>query len=174
MISLQGTTTVASTGALSVAASTLLGFDAGTTSLDDGTMFSGAGTVAVRGGTFTIPAGQSPPPRRSSLSGGTIDGAGTLTVDGALTWYGGTMSGTGTTIANGTMALGTSATAASSEQLVGQTLDNFGTATESYNPPRRRRGFPLGSGATFNNEAAPPSHSSPTSASRPATAAGRW
>ena len=77
-----------------------------------------------------------------------------MTVDGALTWYGGTMSGTGTTIANGTMALGTSATnTASSEQLVGWTLNDFSPATESYDPPGGGVGFTLGSGATFNNEA---------------------
>ena len=64
------------------------------------------------------------------------------------------MSGTGTTIANGTMALGTSATnAASSEQLVGWSLNNFGPATESYDPPGGGVGFTLGSDATFDNEA---------------------
>ena len=61
------------------------------------------------------------------------------------------MSGTGTTIANGTMALGTTANS-SNESLVGWTLNNFGAATESYNSSVGGDGFTLGSGATFNNE----------------------
>ena len=152
VISLQGTTTVSSTGALSAAASTVLGFDAGTASLGDGTTFSGAGTVAVRGGTFTIPTGTVTSAAAFALSGGTINGAGTLTLDGALTWNGGTMSGTGTTIANGTMAIGGTAAANYFEYLSGRELDNYGAATFNAYAPYGN-GFYVSGGAVLDNEA---------------------
>ena len=63
------------------------------------------------------------------------------------------MTGTGTTIADGSMALGTSGNAASYEPLVGRTLDNYGTATVAFNPNYGGNGLYLASGATLNNEA---------------------
>ena len=95
---------------------------------------SGIGTYAMQGGTLSVPAGSDHLRRgdHSRLDRWDDLRRGTLTVDGPLIWTGGTMSGTGTTIANGTMALGTTANS-SNESLVGWTLNNFGAATESYN-----------------------------------------
>jgi hypothetical protein len=57
-------------------------------------------------------------------SGGTLTGAGTVTVSGLLTWSGGTMSGSGLTVANGGMTL----SGTHFELLSGRTFDNNGTA----------------------------------------------
>ncbi|HEV3078124.1 MAG TPA: hypothetical protein VGY66_00020, partial [Gemmataceae bacterium] len=60
-----------------------------------------------------------------TLSGGTLQGAGDLTLNSLFVWTGGTMSGTGHTRANGTMLLSGS----SNVVLDTRTLDNTGTAT---------------------------------------------
>ena len=130
---------------------------AGTVEVQSGTLrFSNGGTtdsaldvLAVAGlefggGTFTLEAGVAmsvPAPAPVSLTGGTLTGAGDLTVNGLLTWSAGTMSGTGKTIADGGMLM----SGPGSVVLDGRTIDNSGTAT--WDPPS----FFAGNGAVFNN-----------------------
>ena len=59
-----------------------------------------------------------------TLSGGTITGAGALTVSGLLTWTGGSMSGTGSTTVGSLLM-----NAASTMTLAGWTLTNLGSAS---------------------------------------------
>ena len=62
-----------------------------------------------------------------NLTGGTLNGTGTLTVTGALTWSdGGTIAGTGQTIAKGTVNI---CTDGSTVYLVNGSFTNDGTAT---------------------------------------------
>ncbi|MBK9092073.1 MAG: hypothetical protein IPM84_04715 [Anaerolineae bacterium] len=102
------TATVANAGAVR--------FSSGTVTVNGA--FSGAGSVTVNGGTatfagaytatgpvtlssgnliFNAPNGVSLP--TFTQSNGTLDGAATVTVNGALSWSGGTMSGSGRTVA---------------------------------------------------------------------------
>jgi hypothetical protein len=62
------------------------------------------------------------------LNGGTLTGAGNITVSGLLTWNNGSMTGGGRTKANGGVAL-SSTNSASFPTLDGRELDNAGTAT---------------------------------------------
>ena len=57
-----------------------------------------SGTLTLRGGTLSISAGSSATMGNLLINGGTLSGAGTLTITGSLTWEEGTMSGTGTTV----------------------------------------------------------------------------
>ena len=70
-----------------------------------------------------------------------------------MTWYGGgTRRGRARPSPSGTLALGTTGTTGSTEYLIGRTLENFGTATETYNPSYGGDGFYVYEGATFDNE----------------------
>ena len=62
-------------------------------------------------------------------SGGQLTGAGTVTVDGLLTWTGGTMSGSGTTLAKGGLQLGANDGNPHFEALDARTFQNAGFAT---------------------------------------------
>ncbi|HEV8062957.1 MAG TPA: DUF4214 domain-containing protein [Gemmataceae bacterium] len=86
-----------------------------------------SGTLSLSSGTLSIA-------NTSSLSaltetGGTLTGAGNVTVTGALTWTNGTMSGSGATslAAGGTLQLG------DGDQYLERTLNNDGTATAADN-----------------------------------------
>jgi RHS repeat-associated protein len=57
-----------------------------------------SGTLTLRSGTLTISAGSSVTIANFTINGGTLSGAGTLTVTSSLAWEEGTMSGTGTTV----------------------------------------------------------------------------
>ena len=76
-------------------------------------------------------------------SGGTLGGAGSLTVSGLTTWTGGTMSGSGATNANGGMTLSGGGT----EVLSGRTLNNNATANWSG----QNNAIFMSSGAVWNN-----------------------
>jgi RHS repeat-associated protein len=80
------------------------------------------------------------------FAGGTLTGAGALTVTGALNWTGGTMSGTGTT----TVAQGGTLDLAGNPNLDARTLINAGTATYSLVPGALNR-FSMVNSATFDN-----------------------
>jgi hypothetical protein len=83
-----------------------------------------AATLAVSNGTLSIAADSEVD--SLNLSGGTLTGAGTLTIDNAFTWAGGTMSGTGHTVLNGSATVGG---IFSGPLLDTRTLDNAGSAT---------------------------------------------
>jgi hypothetical protein len=91
---------------------------------------NGAATIdnlSVSGGTVTINAGASLEVGTLAQSGGTLTGAGTLTVDSSLLWTGGTMSGSGSTEVLGAGEVGGGSPFGPT--LSGRTLDNFGTFT---------------------------------------------
>ena len=89
------------TGNFSVSNGTTLSFN-GTHTLNAGTSFSGAGAIQFTGGSLTVNAAVATPASMAfSMSGAALNGAGTLTVDGPLTWSGGTMNGVGTLNATG-------------------------------------------------------------------------
>ena len=116
----------------------------------DGGLTGATGTLAISSGTLTVNAASSV--AALTMSSGTLNGTGALTVTGATTWTGGTMSGTGTTDAQGGLTLGgTVANTTYSEVLTGWTLNNYGTATlaGTYNDS----GLYLGGGAVLDNEA---------------------
>ena len=79
-------------------------------------------------------------------SGGTLTGAGTVTVSGLLTWTGGIESGTGTTVANGGLAI--TASNAAFTVLDGRTLTNAATATVNGSGNQY---LDLGDNAVLNN-----------------------
>jgi hypothetical protein len=87
--------------------------------------------LTLSGGTMTIAAAgtletQDLTQTGGTLTSGTLTGAGTVTVDGTLTWTDGTMSGTGKTLLNGS---GTVGNAGSGPLLDGREFDNAGTVT---------------------------------------------
>jgi hypothetical protein len=92
---------------------------------------NGAATVSnlsVSNGRVTVNANDNLEVKNLTQSGGTITGAGAVTIDGQWNWAGGTMSGTGQTVNNGTAIVGT----------IGATLDtrtvnNAGNVTLAAN-----------------------------------------
>jgi hypothetical protein len=100
-----------------------------------------AATLAISGGSLSLSAASEV--NALTLSGGTLTGAGNLTVDNALTWTGGAMSGPGHTAANGTAEFGGSGPA-----LSGRIFDNAGTAQVDNGTT-----VTLVGSAVFNNQA---------------------
>jgi hypothetical protein len=84
------------TGTFSAASGTSVVFAGGTHDLGVGTTLAGAGSVGVSGGTASIDSAISA--TNIAQSGGTLTGAGNLTVSESYTWTGGAQSGTGTTV----------------------------------------------------------------------------
>lgn len=131
------------TGTFAIASGATLDFGLGTHTFTGGTL-SGAGRLLVSGGTTQIGTGTtvavdllevgfgtlttSQPIQAATYlqTGGTLSGAGTLTVSGMLTWSGGTMAGTGVTQANGGIDLITDSAVSLRDV---RTLNNAGTAT---------------------------------------------
>jgi hypothetical protein len=135
--------------------------------LSSGAVVSGAGDVRFRGGiTYvrgnynlggtTYVGGNTVPwgtahfthdvtlPSLTLNSGGVVEGLGTVTVTGLLTWTGGTMRGPGRIVANGGVMINAPAT--SNPTLDGRTFDNAGTATWTGMGP-----ITVMNGATWNN-----------------------
>jgi hypothetical protein len=115
------------TGAFSVDTGSTLGFVGGDFSFDGPAPVSGFGGIAVRGAHVTFTADVSF--RRLTLSGGTIDGAGSLSIPsgGTFTWSSGTLDGASTT----TVAAGATLDMSGCcyrYLLGGHTLRNDGTA----------------------------------------------
>jgi len=87
--------TVASTmgGSINVGGGSSLQFSAGSHTLENGLGSSGAGVLVITGSsTVTIPNG-TVTAARLDISGGTLTGAGMLSITGRLLWTGGAMSG---------------------------------------------------------------------------------
>src|SRR5262249_51310814 len=78
-----------------------------------------------------------------TLTGGTLTGAATVTVNGAFTWTNGTMGGTGHTVLNGASTISTGF----SGPLNGRTVDNFAAATLTPGVSLSFQG-----GAVWNNQ----------------------
>src|SRR5262249_25673620 len=90
-LALTGTSTT--TGAFNISSGAELDFSGGTHTLNAGTAVSGTGLVRLIAGTLTVAAAVSIP--NLEISGGTLDGVGTLTVGNTLNWLSGTISGGG-------------------------------------------------------------------------------
>jgi hypothetical protein len=98
-------------------------------------------TLTVAGATLTLNG----PSEVQSLTqtGGTLNGSGDLTIDGAWTWtVGGTMTGAGRTILNGTATLG----GGFFSKIDGRTVNNAGTATVAAGQT-----FTFANAAVWNN-----------------------
>jgi len=81
-----------------VGANTKVVFDGLTTTLQNGTVLTGAGTPELRGGTLTlVNAAAAVSWARLRQTGGALNHAGTLTVTGTFDWVAGALQGTGTT-----------------------------------------------------------------------------
>jgi hypothetical protein len=83
-----------------------------------------AAALALSGGTLSL--GAASEVDSLTQTGGTLTGAGDLTVDNALLWTSGTMSGGGHTVVNGTAEIGSRINFLA-PSLSGRTLDNFGS-----------------------------------------------
>ncbi len=70
-------------------------FTGGTQTFNAGADIAGTGLFKIAGGTMTVASGMNAD--NLELASGTLNGAGTLLVDGSLKWSGGTMSGAGAT-----------------------------------------------------------------------------
>lgn len=136
-----------SSGAFLVAAGGTLAFAGGRHILGPSSTIRGAGTVMIGGlgfssplfslagtyqvdGTTAVTAGvaefsNGASTRALTLSGGTLQGPGDLTVTGEMVWTGGTMAGPGRTRVEGSLVLSTS----QPKVLDGRTLDHAGTGT---------------------------------------------
>src|SRR5262249_36317668 len=118
-LDLQGGGT--STGSFVLTATTTVDFDSTSYTLN-GASISGAGTGRVVSGTTFATGAVSA--LNFALTGGTLDGSGTLTVSGTLSWTAGDMVGAGTTtVANG----GSGTLSGTSNKRLGRTLTNQGT-----------------------------------------------
>ncbi|HYK00641.1 MAG TPA: hypothetical protein VE974_02725 [Thermoanaerobaculia bacterium] len=155
LLSLAGDGTHSGSGTFAATAPGSIAFPSGTHTMSDGTSMTGTGTFAFDGaavtvsGPFTIgdlsvTAGTVTFDANGSIAslnmtGGTLDGSGTLTLTNGGTWSSGTMAGSGTTAvpANATLGLSGAVT------LNGRTLQNAGTASVS--------GDITGSGTIANN-----------------------
>ncbi len=84
-----------SNGHFNIAAGALLSFPSGNVTLDTGTTLAGGGTARVAGATVTLSSTVSA--QNLELTSGIINGNGTLTTTGVLTWTGGTLRGSGNT-----------------------------------------------------------------------------
>jgi hypothetical protein len=129
-------------GGFTVEGSAVLNFSGGTGTLTASSTVGGAGNVGFTGGSTTLLGAYTVTGDTAvangtvnfnsdvtlttlTLSNGTLTGAGTVTVNGLLTWTGGTMSGGGATVANGGIAV----SGTSGKTLSLRTLDNVGVAT---------------------------------------------
>jgi len=84
-VNLQGTAT--NSGTLGVSAGAVLQLGASGLTLNAGTTFSGAGTVRINAGNFTVASTAAmPAPMALELTGGNLQGTGALTVGGPVTW----------------------------------------------------------------------------------------
>ena len=131
-----------SSGSFDAALGTTLDFGSGTHPLDAGATFTGAVPSRVTGGTVTVNGAVSAV--NFGQTGGTLDGADTLTVTGTFNWAGGTMGGSGVTsiAAGGAMTL----SGGNIKSLSGRTIDNAGVVNLTGTGQ-----FDLRNGAVFNN-----------------------
>jgi hypothetical protein len=121
----------ANLGSYSVAPGASLSFIGGTNHLIPGSSLTGGGQYFLTGGTLSVD-GNVNAPADFTQAGGTLAGAGTLTVTGTtFNWTAGTMAGTGTTAvaADGTLVI----SGGSNKTLDTRILNNAGTVTFSGN-----------------------------------------
>jgi hypothetical protein len=144
----NGTTSItsgsANLGSYSVAPGASLSFTGGTNHLIAGSSLTGGGQYYLTGGTLSVDGNVNAPPD-FTLAGGSLAGAGTLTITGTtFNWTGGTMAGTGTTIvaADGTLNLSSS---------IDRTLDNRTLSTAGAVNFSGAGRLITGNGAVINN-----------------------
>jgi hypothetical protein len=119
-----------SSAPFNVGSGAVVEFTGGTNTLAAGTSFSGGGTVRLDGFDTRVEVAAALSLPRFEQAGGTLAGAGTLTVTSVYDWDGGTQGGAGTTVipAGATLNL---RNAAGTVTLAGRTLQNGGTAVWS-------------------------------------------
>ncbi|HEV8604728.1 MAG TPA: Ig-like domain-containing protein [Tepidisphaeraceae bacterium] len=88
-----------SSGTFTTNGSANITFGGNSYAFNDGTTLAGAGMVRVTAGTVSV--GGAVSATNLSLEGGTLDGAGTISISGTINWSGGTFAGAGvTTVGN--------------------------------------------------------------------------
>jgi hypothetical protein len=133
-----------SSGPFAVASGARLEFSRATHTLQSGAAFSGAGRVTVPfPGTLALAANVSA--TFLEVTGGTLDGGGSLTVGGTLEWAGGTLTGTGATnvAAGGSLHIG-----GSTPKILERRINNAGSALWDGTSD-----ILSGQGAVFTNQA---------------------
>jgi hypothetical protein len=149
------------TGTFTVNAGATLSFGGPTTTLGPTSVVSGAGAVSFSAGTTNV-FGHLSAAAGATINGGTVNfmnnitlptltlasgtlqGPGTVTVSGPLSWTGGTMSGPGLTVARGGILIDFTGVFGP-PTLDGRTLDNVKTATWVNGP------IQIGDGGVFDN-----------------------
>lgn len=102
------TSAVTESGTFNAATGTFIEFGGGTHTLTGATPFGGTGTIKITAGTVQMNTSGTAG-NFAILTGGTLTGAGNLTVSSNFAWLGGTMSGLGTTTVGGPTSMNTGA-----------------------------------------------------------------
>ncbi|MEA2327122.1 MAG: hypothetical protein QOE68_2081, partial [Thermoanaerobaculia bacterium] len=130
-------------GTVDIQSGGTIDFTTGSSGVTTGGVMGGSGTLSISGGNLNI--GSVTSPATFSLTGGTLDGPGFLSVGNTLYWDGGTMQGTGGAELAGTGS-GTLSGASGTMLLNGRTFNNYGTI---YYPATTNL-LHLNNGAAFN------------------------
>ena len=124
-----------------------LDFPSGSYSMTTGGVVSGSGTLSISGGTLSI--GGVTTPGTFSLTAGTLDGPGFLSVTNTLFWDGGTMTGSGgTELAGG--GSGSLSGTSGAMTLTSRTFNNYGYINYAVDPSFGNSPLTLNGSAVFN------------------------
>ncbi len=122
-------------------------FTTGSSGVTTGGVMGGAGGLSITGGTLNI--GSVVSPATFTMTAGTLDGPGFLSVGTTLFWDGGTMTGSGgTELAGG--GQGNLSGASSPMNLLSRTFNNYGSIVYTVNPVAGNSALSLSGTAAFN------------------------
>jgi len=105
--------------------------------------------LIITSGVTNFSGGTNPTFSLGNISGGSLTGSDTVTINGLTTWTGGAMTGAGITFASGGMEIGGSGT----KSLDTRSLSTFGTVNLTGGTLALTNGALLGSIGAFNNSA---------------------
>jgi len=121
-----------STGSFNIAAGTTLQWGGGTFNLNTGTTFTGLGTILLSAaGLNANDSIATPPTITFDMTGGTINGLGTLTTAGIFNWSAGTFNNAGTTNFDGPLNISGAGTKGVSTRILNNNLLATWTGTAS-------------------------------------------
>jgi len=125
----------------------VLSFPSGSYTMTTGGVVSGDGTLSINGGTLNI--GGVTSPGTFSLSSGTLDGPGFLSIRNTFFWDGGTITGSGGTELAGT-GTGSLSGASGAMNLTSRTFNNYGYIHYAVDPTSGNSPLSLNGSAVFN------------------------
>jgi uncharacterized repeat protein (TIGR01451 family) len=125
----------------------VLSFPSGSYTMTTGGVVSGDGTLSINGGTLNI--GGVTSPGTFSLSSGTLDGPGFLSIRNTFFWDGGTITGSGGTELAGT-GTGILSGASGAMNLTSRTFNNYGYINYAVDPTSGNSPLTLNGSAVFN------------------------